>query len=395
MGFMNEYINKKMSAHDLESELMKLIGEYNKLRNTFAVLFVTSINKPIPDITLSQDDYYIIHDLISDAKSNNVDIYLETPGGSGEAAEEIVRFLRSKFEKVSFVVSGEAKSAGTLMALSGDEILMTETGSLGPIDAQVRIGRSVVSAYDYIEWTDNKRIEAEEKGRLNPFDATMVAQISPGELSGVNNALKYAEELVTNWLAQYKFRTWKTTETGKLEVTSDMKIKRANEIAAELINHAQWRTHGRSIKADDLEKIGLKITRVENNVNLCEVIYRIQTVCRLLFSSTSIYKIFATEHSKVFKNATSTSSFPIIPIAGLPTKAAEVADLDVKCPKCGKVHKIYAKFVNNPQIDIDFQKKGRIAYPKDNKLKCDCSFEIDLAGMRNELEIKAGKKIIS
>ena len=64
-------------------------------------------------------------------------MYIETPGGSGETAEEVVKFLRNNFDTVSFVVSGEAKSAGTIIVLSGDEILMTETGSLGPIDAQM------------------------------------------------------------------------------------------------------------------------------------------------------------------------------------------------------------------------------------------------------------------
>jgi len=67
------------------------------------------------------------------------------------------------------------------MVLSGDEILMTETGSLGPIDAQMQIGRSVISAYDYTEWVELKREEAGKTGKLNPFDATMVAQITPGD----------------------------------------------------------------------------------------------------------------------------------------------------------------------------------------------------------------------
>ncbi len=64
---------------------------------------------------------------------------LETSGGSGEAAEEIVRFIHSKFDSISFVIAGQAKSAGTIMALSGHEIFMTDSGSLGPIDAQIRM----------------------------------------------------------------------------------------------------------------------------------------------------------------------------------------------------------------------------------------------------------------
>lgn len=390
MGFMSEYISRKMSASDLESELLRLISEYNKLRKTFMTVYVAAIGKPIPDIALSQDDYYLICDLLKDVKSTNVDVYLETPGGSAEAAEEIVKCLHGKFDHVSFMVSGEAKSAGTIMVLSADEILMTKTGSLGPIDAQVKIGRSIVSAYDYLEWTEQKRTEADKAAKLNPFDALIIAQISPGELSGVFHALKYAEDLVTDWLVRYKFNTWTTTETRQLPVTREMKIKRAKEIAAELLNHGKWRSHGRSIKAIDLDDIGLKVSKVESNPALSDIVYRIQIVCRLLFSSTTAYKIFATEKEKVFKHAASVSSVPRIPV-----QAAEVGEIGIKCPKCGRDYKLYLKFVNNPKIDSDFQKKGSIPFPKDNKLRCECGFEIDLTGIRNDIETKIGRKPIA
>jgi len=131
---------------------MGYMSEYIKLRKTFALLYVTAITKPIPDIALGQDDYYIIHDLLRGVNS-------------------------PKFDQISFVVSGEAKNAGTIMVLSGDDILMTESGSLGAIDAQVKIGRFVVSAHDYIEWTEQERQEAVKLGKLNPFDATIIAQI--------------------------------------------------------------------------------------------------------------------------------------------------------------------------------------------------------------------------
>ena len=303
--------------------------------------------------------------------------------------EEIVRFLRSKFDNIDFVISGEAKSAGTILALSGNDILMTKSGSLGPIDAQIKIGRTVISAYDYIEWIDQKREEAEKYGKLNPLDATMVAQISPGELSLVYHALKFAEDLVVEWLSEYKFQNWEVTETRKIPVTEEIKKERAREIANELMNHGKWRTHGRSIKIEDLESIGLKITRIDDYPDIADVVYRIQTVIRLLFSTTTTYKIFATADEKIFKHAVPVGSPPKIPI-----KSADVAEFEVKCPRCGEVYRLYAKFVENPQIDRDFQEKGAIPFPKDNKLICDCGFEIDLTGIRNDLETKVGKKIL-
>ena len=99
----------------------------------------------------------------------------------------------------------------------------TRSGSLGPIDAQIKIGRTAISAYDYMEWVNEKREEAEKPGKLNPFDATMVAQISPGELKLVYYALQFAEEIVVEWLVNYKFRNWDFTETRHMPVTPEMR----------------------------------------------------------------------------------------------------------------------------------------------------------------------------
>ncbi len=393
-SLMNEYIDKinnGWGSLEFEAELLRLIGEYNRLKKTYLFVYASAISKPIPGVPLEQDDFYIIRDLLSSKKNiDKIDMYIETPGGSGEAAEEIVRFLHKNFDKVSFVVSGEAKSAGTIIVLSGNEILMTETGSLGPIDAQMRIGRSVISAYDYMEWVEEKRKEAEENGKLNPFDAIMVAQITPGELGSVYNALEYAKDLVVEWLIKYKFKDWKITETRKLTVTQDLKRKRAEKIASELANHSKWRSHGRSLKIDDLQQIGLDIIKLDDDPKLAEIVYRIQTVCRIIFDTTTTFKVFATEDSKIFRQAVPVGAPMVVP----QKSSVDVVQIEQKCPKCGEVHKIYAKLVSNPKIDTDFQNKGFIPFPKDGKIKCNCGFEIDLLGVKNQIETQTGKKII-
>jgi len=58
------------------------------------------------------------------------------------------------------------------------------------------------------------------------------------------------------------------------------------------------------------------------------------------------------------------------------------------------VYRIYAKFNPNPQIDINFKNKGFIPFPKDAKIICKCGFEIDLSGIKNQIEIQTGRKII-
>ena len=43
-----------------------------------------------------------------------IDILVETPGGLAEVAEDIVRTIRSKYDRVGMIVPGWAKSAGTI-----------------------------------------------------------------------------------------------------------------------------------------------------------------------------------------------------------------------------------------------------------------------------------------
>lgn len=387
---MDEYINNYKGPNELLNELRRLILSYNEARKTYLLVYAAAVEKPIPDCQLCMDDCYAIRDLLSNKESKKLDFYIETPGGRGEAAEEIVRFTRERFSDVNFVISGEAKSAGTILALSGDEILMTNSGSLGPIDAQLKIGRSTVSAHDYLEWVDSKREEAERLGKLNPFDAVITAQISPGELNHVLYAQKFAEDLVKEWLPKYKFKNWTITKTKGASVTPEMKQQRANEIAGELLNHRRWRSHGRSIKISDLEDIGLQIIKIDDDQKLADIVYRIQTIIRLLFLNTTIFKIIATDSGNVIRQATPTLDIPKLP----PKSPVNAVTVEAKCNKCGEVHKVYAKFDPDPNIDKQFKEKGFEPFPKTNKLMCSCGYETDLSGFRNEVEARTGKKFI-
>jgi hypothetical protein len=218
----------------------------------------------------------------------------------------------------------------------------------------------------------------------------MIAQISPGELGMVFHSLKFAEDLVKEWLVCYKFKDWKVTESRGIPVTEEMKMKRAEEIAQKLTNHTKWRTHGRSIKINDLESIGLRVIRIDDDPKLADVVYRIHTVCRLLFDMTTTFKIYITRDNKIFRQAV-----PVGEQIAIPQKQSpDVVEINQKCPKCGKIHKIYAKLMDNPKIDRDFKSKGFISFSKDSKLICSCGYEIDLSGIKNQIEIQTGRKII-
>lgn len=400
-SIFNEYLSKRFGFIELQNELQRLIKEYNKYTGRYMFVYASDINKGRSrdiDVSMVQDDFYNIQDILRESSHKKIDFYIETPGGSGEAAEEIAKFLRKKFEEVNFVIAGEAKSAGTILVLSGDNIHMTDTGSLGPIDAQVRIGRSVVSAHDYKEWVDLKRAEAAKSGNLNPFDAVMVAQISPGELYGVINSLEFAKDLVKCWLENHKFKNWDITRESKTPVTPEMRKERATKVAEMFCDHTTWRTHGRSLKIEDLHEV-LIIERIDDDPKLAELVYRIKTVIRLIFSGSPVYKLFYIDDLKISKTF-SVSSSSNLPVANPFTqpkgqaKPVDVVELDIQCPKCGKRHKV------NGYMDINSKQISDAKLPTNENIKendilvCDvCNFALDLKPIKNQVETQTKRKV--
>ncbi|MFH1852581.1 MAG: hypothetical protein ABIA75_09575 [Candidatus Neomarinimicrobiota bacterium] len=273
---------------------------------------------------------------------------------------------------------------------------MTETGSLGPIDAQVKIGRSVVSAHDYKEWVDLKRKDAANTGSLNPFDAVMVAQISPGELYGIINSLEFAKDLVKCWLEKYKFKNWTVTESNKKPVTKAIKEHRAQEVAEMFCNHTTWRTHGRSLKIEDLKDV-LKIERIDDDNTLSDIVYRIKTVIRLILDGSSVFKLFFTDDLRISR------TFTINAGSHLPNpsqhtrknqKQIDAVELSIQCPKCKKNHKV------NGYMDIDTNEIKKLKLPTspnvvgNDILVCDrCNFALDLSPIKNQVESQTRRKV--
>lgn len=71
------------------------------------------------------------------SRRSNVVLILASYGGDPDAAYRITRFLKQAYNKFTLFVFGYCKSAGTLIALGADEIVMSDFAELGPLDVQV------------------------------------------------------------------------------------------------------------------------------------------------------------------------------------------------------------------------------------------------------------------
>jgi hypothetical protein len=70
-------------------------------------------------------------------KKKRLLLFLTTEGGEADIAYRIARQLQDSYESVSIVVAGWCKSAGTLICVAANELIMLDMGELGPLDVQI------------------------------------------------------------------------------------------------------------------------------------------------------------------------------------------------------------------------------------------------------------------
>lgn len=197
----------------------------------------------------------LIKEAIEDTKDRRGSLMciLETAGGYIDTAERIARIFRHHYGKVDFLVPSYAMSAGTVLVMAGDSILMDYASSLGPIDPQVEIrGERMVPALGYLEKYE-RLIKKSAKGKLTTAEAAYLVQnFDPAELYRYEQERELSIALLKQWLVSYKFKDWKKTKTRKKPVTNKMKADRAAFIARKLNQTDYWHSHSRGISMDVL-----------------------------------------------------------------------------------------------------------------------------------------------
>lgn len=204
-------------------------------------------------ITVPFDD--LLRDAVEDIsqKKQSCLVILETTGGSIETAERMAHLLRKHYSRgeVSFLIPNYAMSAGTVLIMSGDRILMDYYSIIGPIDPQIRNDSGHwVPALGYLDKYE-EYIKKSNKGHLSGAElAFMIEKFDPAELAQFEKARDLSVDLLKRWLVNYKFKNWAETKTRGVTVTQKMRERRAAEIAKKLNNTAMWKTHGRGISME-------------------------------------------------------------------------------------------------------------------------------------------------
>lgn len=201
---------------------------------------------------ITRDDVIGFAELLHNVpRGVNIDFLLHTGGGDINAAEKIVFMLRAavgKEDRLRVIIPDFAKSAGTLIALAADKILMSDSSELGPIDPQFprKDSDGTVRWYSVLNYLEAyeavcQKVNADPHDiaaqvMLSKFDPTMVVQCEAVK----RRARTLAEQHLNRWMFQKKKATY-------------------TKIAGDLMDIARWPAHGQMIGYEDAQEMELEI----------------------------------------------------------------------------------------------------------------------------------------
>lgn len=265
-------------------------------RNT--ILYATKWTQPgaadpgLISITLEdvQGLMEVVHKLDG---ASGLDLIVHSPGGSPDAAEAIVHYLRSKFDDIRLIVPQAAMSAATMIACAANRIVMGKHSSLGPIDPQFLLatqgGTMAHPAQAILDQFDLAKEECKDPKLLGAW-MPILPQFGPSLLVQCMNALNLAEDLVAEWL-----RTWMLAPLG-----TPRAARKARGIARKLSDHTKFKSHGRPIHRDVPRGMGLVIDDLESDQVLQDLVLTVYHATMHTFGATAAAKIIENHFGRAF-----------------------------------------------------------------------------------------------
>lgn len=222
--------------------------------------------------------------------SKGLTLVMHTPGGVTNATETIVSYLRSKFTDIEVIVPTFAMSAGTMISLSADKIIMGRQSQLGPIDPQMPMPGRIVSAIAIIDQFDRAKKEISSDKSQAHLWAPILSALGPALLQEAQNAIDYSERIVSDWLEKYMFRA---TQNPKQNATSVSKY-----FSRGAANGQKNKSHGRRIDRDEARSQGVIIEDLEQLQSLQEAVLTAYHLMTILFEKSPALKIISSNQGK-------------------------------------------------------------------------------------------------
>lgn len=213
------------------------------------------------------------------------DVIVYSPGGLPDATDSLVQILRAKFEQTRFIVPSVAKSAATMMVLSGDELVMEHNAELGPIDPQFRLmkpdGSAVMAPAQAIidQFDKAQELIGQDPKKLAAW-IPILQQYGPSLYQQCLNAIDLSKRYVGEWL-----------KTGMFKAQGAGAEAAAKKVVDYLGDHNQFKSHGARVGFQELRKQGVPVKILNEDKPLHEAVMTVYYAVLLTFGGTGAYRI--------------------------------------------------------------------------------------------------------
>lgn len=246
-----------------------------------------------PGAALDRDDTLGFVDLLHNViAGESLDLLLHTGGGDIDATEKIVKMLRSTVGEgdLRVIIPDYAKSAGTLLALAADQIVMGDSSELGPIDPQIPLSddRGNVIQHSVLSYLDAYD-ELYEALQTKPDDIAsqiMIRKLDPATVKLFRAVRDRSRILAEDHLKLGMFRKAGGNFT---------------KIAADLIDTDQWLTHGQVIARQDAEQLGLNVDYLDPQSDAWQRYWQLYCLQRLAVRDGQ--KLFESDYASLCMEA--------------------------------------------------------------------------------------------
>jgi hypothetical protein len=224
-------------------------------------------------------------------KTRELDLFVHSPGGDGDAAEQICEYLRTQYDHIRVIVPLQAMSAATMMALSADEVIMGAHSQLGPIDPQLTIqtpeGPRQASAQAIKDQFKLAQAQCADPVAL-PAWLPILRTFAPGLLAACDHAAKRGEEIVSKAMAKYMLRD--NAEASR----------KAAEAASWFGDAETLLSHGRPVRREEAREHGIVVSDLEDDNDLQDAILSVHHSAMRTLSDTPVAKLIENEVGRAY-----------------------------------------------------------------------------------------------
>ncbi|MFH0712518.1 MAG: hypothetical protein V2A55_01530 [Candidatus Jorgensenbacteria bacterium] len=240
-----------------------LIKNLEKERGSRVISYITGDRPPFAT-KIAGDVVPLLGNLLDDiGKVKKISLFLYTSGGDMLAPIRIVKLIRNHCEEFEVLIPYKAHSAGTLICLGADVIVMGKLGELTPVDPTTghpfnpqnptnpkeRLEVSVEDLNSYLLFAKEKA-KVKDEQMIDAYKL-LVEKLHPLSIGNAYRAYRMARLLTERllWLHMDKERDEEQLKKIVKEITGDITI------------------HAYPIDRDEAADLGLKVEKAEDELD--------------------------------------------------------------------------------------------------------------------------------